>query len=204
MSDSRLERVLRRDHAVVLAALAMLIALAWAWIVWSGAAMEGAGHAPASADAAARGGMAGMAGKGLGPAFTPWSAADFLAMLLMWSVMMVGMMTPSAAPMILLYARVARKAASGGTPFAPAGWFASGYLLAWSGYALAATLLQYLLERAMLLAPMTATAGPMLAGLLLIAAGLYQWTPLKHACLVQCRSPFLFIQQHGGFRGDRG
>jgi predicted metal-binding membrane protein len=191
MDQSRLERLLRRDRAVLLAAIAAIAALAWAHIIWSAMAAPG-------------GAMDQMAGHDMGFGLAPWSAADFLAMLAMWSVMMVGMMTPSAAPMILIYARVGRKAAQGGTPFAPAGWFASGYLLAWAGYALAATILQWLLEQAMLLAPMTASAGPLLGGLLLVAAGLYQWTPLKHACLAQCQSPFQFIQRHGGFRGDRG
>jgi predicted metal-binding membrane protein len=191
MTDSRLERVLRRDRAVLLTALAGLAIVAWAYIVWmwATAPMDGMNR---------DGGMQSVA-----PGLAPWSVADFLAMLAMWAVMMIGMMTPSAAPMILIYARVGRKAEGGGTPFAPAGWFASGYLLAWAGFALAATLLQWLLEKALLVSPATASAGPRLGGLLLIAAGLYQWTPLKDACLAQCQSPFQFIQRHGGFRGDR-
>ena len=136
--------------------------------------------------------------------FGPWSAVQFLTMLLMWSVMMIGMMTPSVAPMILIYARVARQASARGTPFAPSGWFALGYFLAWTGFALLATLLQWALEGALLLSPMTASAGPVLGGALLIVAGLYQWTPLKNACLSQCQSPLAFIQRHGGFRGRSG
>jgi predicted metal-binding membrane protein len=139
----------------------------------------------------------------MAPAIVPWSGGDFAAMLLMWAVMMVGMMIPSAAPMILIYARVGRRAESSGKPFAAAGWFASGYLLAWTGFALMATLLQWLLEQAMLISPGTASAGPLLGGLLLIGAGLYQWTPLKDNCLASCQSPLQFIQRHGGFRGDR-
>ena len=125
-------------------------------------------------------------------------------MLLMWSVMMVGMMTPSVAPMILVYARVARQASSRGMALAPSGWFALGYFLAWSGFALVATLLQWGLERALLLSPASANVEPRLGGALLIAAGLYQWSPLKNACLSQCQSPFAFIQKHGGFRGKSG
>ena len=190
MTDSRLERVLKRDRFVLLAALAALAAIAWAYLAWMGAMPPEP--------------MAGHDGRSeMAPGFARWSAGDFLAMLLMWAVMMVGMMTPSAAPMILIYARVGRKAESGGTPFAPAGWFASGYLLAWTGFAIGATLLQWLLEQAMLVSPATASAGPLPGGLLLIAAGLYQWTPLKYACLAQCQSPLQFIQRHGGFRGDR-
>ncbi len=123
-------------------------------------------------------------------------------MLLMWSVMKVGMMLPSVAPMILIYARVARHASSRQSPFAPVGWFALGYGLAWTGFAIFATLLQWGLESAVLLTPLMVTASPLLGGALLVAAGLYQWSPLKTACLSQCQSPLLFIQRHGGFRGD--
>lgn len=132
-----------------------------------------------------------------------WSTIDFLLMLLMWSVMMVGMMTPSVTPMILIYARVARQASGRGTPFASAGWFASGYFLTWVGFALLATLLQLALERALLVSPMMGTATSRLGAALLIAAAIYQWTPLKNACLSQCQAPLLFIQRHGGFRGER-
>jgi predicted metal-binding membrane protein len=116
---------------------------------------------------------------------------------------MVGMMTPPVAPMILIYARVARQAASRGTPFAPAGWFALGYFLAWTAFAAAATALQWCLERLLLVAPMAGQAAPSLGGALLVAAGLYQWTPLKNACLAGCQAPLQFIQQHGGFRAAR-
>ena len=195
MNNTRLERVLRRDRAILLTALAALAALAWIYVIWLGvdmAAMDPAmGHGPS-------GGAHRFA-----PTLADWSAGDFAAMMLMWSAMMVGMMTPSAAPMILIYARVGRQAAGAGTPFAAAGWFASGYLISWAGFAALATLLQWLLEQAMLLTPMMASAGPRFGGLLLIAAGIYQWTPLKDVCLTQCRSPLQFIQRHGGFRSDR-
>ena len=135
--------------------------------------------------------------------FSPWSPVQFLTMFLMWSVMMIGMMTPSAAPMILIYARVARHASARGTPFAPSAFFYLGYLLAWTGFALLATLSQWALEWALLLSPMMASSSPLFGGLLLVVAGLYQWTPLKYACLSQCQSPLVFIQRHGGFRGER-
>lgn len=179
----------------MIAVLAAIALLAWAYIGWLAAA------APMSMpmDHGASGTMTGMSAD-----LRPWSAAEFLAMLLMWSVMMVGMMTPSVAPMILIYARVARQASTRGTPFAPSGWFAAGYFLAWSGFAVAATLLQWGLERGLLLSPVGANVEPRLGGALLIAAGLYQWSPLKNACLSQCQSPLAFIQRHGGFRGTRG
>jgi predicted metal-binding membrane protein len=208
MGQTRLEGALRRDRIIVLMALATLVALAWIYI-WLGAGMDVRGPAPAFPDHAGAGAMGAMAGGGPGyahslePGFAPWSTAEFFAMLLMWCVMMVGMMTPSAAPMILMYARVARHAEAGGKTFAATGWFASGYLLAWAGYAAIATSLQWLLVRAMLLTPMMASSSPRFGGLLLILAGLFQWTPLKDTCLAQCQSPLLFIQRHGGFRADR-
>jgi predicted metal-binding membrane protein len=174
----------RRDRISILAALAATTAIAWAYLVKLALDMEGMGA------------MARMQ-------IRPWSVGDFWLMFLMWAVMMVGMMTPSVAPMILIYARVGRQASDCGTPFAPAGWFALGYFLAWTGFALLATALQWGLERALLLSPAMASASPVFGGVLLIAAGVYQWTPLKNACLTQCQSPFAFIQRHGGYRGDR-
>jgi predicted metal-binding membrane protein len=194
MSDGRLESLLRRDRAIVLAALAAVAALAWAYLV--GSAGEG-GMDMGGPHRAAPGGDI------LAAALTPWSAGELLLMFVMWTVMMVGMMTPAVAPMLLIYVRVGRQAQARGTPFAAAAWFASGYLLAWIGFAAIATMLQWGLERAALLTPAMASASPALGGLLLIAAGLYQWTPLKDSCLGQCQSPLLFIQRHGGFRGDR-
>jgi predicted metal-binding membrane protein len=182
IAETTLETLLRRDRAVVLGALAALALLCWAYLVSLAAT-------PAMA------GMSAMAAH--------WSPADALATLAMWSVMMVGMMTPSVAPMILIYARVGRQAAGRGTPFASAGWFALGYFLAWTGFAVAATALQWGLERALLVSPMVAAATPLFGGFLLIAAGVYQWTPLKNACLSQCQSPLQFIQRNGGFRGER-
>jgi predicted metal-binding membrane protein len=120
----------------------------------------------------------------------------------MWAMMMAGMMLPSVAPAVLLYARVGRQAAAGNKPFAPTGWFVGGYLLAWAAFALAATAAQWALTQFLLLNPMMASASDTLGGLLLIAAGLYQWTPSKEKCLASCQSPLSFIQRHGGFRRD--
>ena len=123
-------------------------------------------------------------------------------MFAMWVVMMVGMMAPSAAPMILMYARVGRQGKAAGKPFAATGWFAAGYFLAWIGFSLAATLVQWVFERAALLDSRMASASNVLGGIVLIAAGVYQWTPLKDVCLVQCQTPFQFLVRYGGFRGD--
>lgn len=129
-----------------------------------------------------------------------WSAPDFLLMFTMWTVMMIGMMTPSAAPMILLYGRVARQPGLDSGTFASSIWFAGGYLLSWTVFSLAATTAQYALDRASLLTLGMFLVNTRLAGVVLIAAGIYQWTSLKDSCLRQCRSPLNFLQQYGGFR----
>src|SRR6516225_67202 len=97
---------------------------------------------------------------------------------------------------------IGRQAARQGTPLAASAYFAAGYLLSWIGFALVATSAQWALERAALLTPMMAGASDMFSGAVLVAAGFYQWTPLKDACLRQCQAPWLFIQRHGGFRSD--
>jgi predicted metal-binding membrane protein len=196
MSDSVLEAVLRRDRVIIIAALTVLTLLAWADLAWL-------------ADDMSMGGMdmTGFrmipAGQGLMmPANTPWQPVEFAYVFAMWTVMMIGMMTPSVAPMILIYARVGRQAVKSGYPFAASGWFASGYLIAWTGFSLAATSAQWALERAALLTPMMESASNVLGGIVLIAAGIYQWTPVKDACLSYCQAPLTFIMRHGGFRGD--
>jgi predicted metal-binding membrane protein len=123
-----------------------------------------------------------------------WSASYAAVIFLMWIIMMMAMMLPSAAPAILLAAALMRQRGTDRI-FGPTGLFVLGYLAIWFGFSLVATVLQWGLERADLLTDM-AVDGATLAGLLLIAAGLYQWTPLKRACLVQCRSPFQLLTQY--------
>ncbi len=107
--------------------------------------------------------------------------------------MMVGMMLPRAAPMILLFATINRKRRAGSTQHGPAAVFALGYLLVWIGFSLLATILQNGLQQAALLSRMLASTSAPLGGTLFIAAGLYQWTPLKRVCLDKYRSPLEFI-----------
>jgi predicted metal-binding membrane protein len=196
MSDSTLESVLRRDRLIVASALVVIAALSWAYVFWLAADMDMAGM-----------NMSGFrmvpAGVGMmAPAAAPWSAVEFALVFVMWAVMMVGMMAPSAAPMILLYARVGREGKIAGKPFAATGWFAVGYLLAWACFSLTATLVQWMLDREALLNARMASANVLLGAIVLIAAGVYQWTPLKNTCLVQCQSPFRFLMSHGGFRNN--
>ena len=122
-----------------------------------------------------------------------WSTDYFIAMLLMWIIMMVGMMVPSAIPMVLIHAAIARKAAREGKTLAPTGLFVAGYVLIWTLFSIGATTAQWGLDRASLLSSMMITNSPVLGGILLLAAGLYQLTPMKDACLRHCRSPVHFI-----------
>lgn len=121
-----------------------------------------------------------------------WTPSYALLMFFMWWIMMIAMMVPSAAPMVLFFAAVNRKQPGAGG-IVPTSVFLAGYLLAWAGFSLVATGLQWGLERAGLVSPMMMAAGPLLGGGLLIAAGLYQATPLKQACLRHCRGPLAFL-----------
>ena len=197
MAEASIQRALRHDRLIVLGAIAAISLLAWIYIMWLAAHMHGS--------------MPGMDMKGMEmpseamqPAVRPWGAAEFAVMFAMWAVMMTGMMLPSVMPMVLIYAAVARQALDNGKPFAAAGWFAGGYILAWTGFSLIATTAQWALERALLLTPAMTIAGGTFGGAVLAAAGFYQWTPLKQRCLSQCQTPLSFIQRHGGFRRDAG
>jgi predicted metal-binding membrane protein len=189
MASTPLERAIRHDRIVVLAAIAAVSAIAWAYLIWLATAMDMSEH---HMD------MPGM----MAPGFEAWSTADFVSMWVMWAVMMVGMMLPSVTPMVLIYAGVARHALTQGKPFAATGWFAAGYVLSWAIFSVLATAAQWGMEQAALLSPATMTANNTIGGIVLIIAGLYQWTPLKDTCLSQCQAPLVFIQRHGGFRRE--
>ncbi len=195
--NAAVERVLRRDRVIVLAGLAGVIAIAWLYLVLQAQAMN-AMPSPREAEPMAGMDMA-MPGMESGPnAASPvaWTPADGLLTFLMWSVMMVAMMTPSAAPMILLYARVVRKRGGAGLPYAPTTAFFAGYLAVWFAFSAGATILQWALAQSSLLSPMWVSLNPVLTAALLVAAGVYQFAPAKRACLNQCRSPVEFLSRH--------
>jgi predicted metal-binding membrane protein len=201
MSKTTFSAVIRRDRAIVIAALTIITVLAWAYTLWIASNM---------ADVTMSGTMSDMHGMNMGgasaaagPGFRSWSIADFGFVFVMWAVMMVGMMTPSVTPMVLLYTVVGRKAAGIGRPLAPTAWFLAGYLSVWVAFSLAATTAQWILTRLALLTPMMESAGGIFGGCLLIAAGLYQWSPLKNTCLKQCQEPLWFLMNRGGFRSER-
>jgi predicted metal-binding membrane protein len=183
---------LRRDRLLVVFFLLLAIVLSWSYL------LSGAGMMQAMGDM-------------LMPMSTgPWSPAHAALVLVMWAVMMAAMMLPSAAPMILLYATIARRRGEQGQPASASGAFGFGYLAVWGAFSLAATALQFGLEQAALLSPMMETTSRALAGAVLTVTGLYQWLPLKQACLRHCRSPLDFIVTHwrpgagGAFRMGLG
>ncbi len=167
----------RRDRIVIAAALAAITALSWLYMYWQ---MQP---------------MADMA-EIMPATFAPWGAADFALNFLFWWAMMPGMMLPSAAPMIMMFAAINRKKRGRAEPYVPTAVFTAGYLGAWGVFGAAATLADWGLERAALISPATGALGPLLAAVVLAAAGLYQLTPLKTACLAHCRSPLDFVLNH--------
>ena len=172
--------LLRHDRMAVLMGLVAVILLAWGWL------LLGAGIEMEQMD---------MGGGKIMLMAPEWSISYAALIFLMWAIMMVAMMLPSAAPAILLAAALMRQR-GGNHTFGPTGLFVLGYFVIWFGFSLVATALQWGLDRADLLSADMASGSAALAGLLLISAGLYQWTPLKQACLVQCRSPFEHLTKY--------
>ena len=177
-AGSLIEGALRRDRLLVIFCLLFVVVLSWAYL------LTGAGMMQAMGDMAM-------------PMSTgPWTAGHALIVLVMWAVMMAAMMLPSAAPMILLFATISRRRAERREPATAWGAFVFGYLAVWATFSAAAVALQFGLEKAALLSPMMETTSITVAGAVLIAAGLYQWTRLKQICLRYCRSPLEFITMH--------
>jgi len=176
-SLSMIESALRRDRFIVLLGLVMIAALAWAYTVHEAWEME-------SMDMHMSMEMPGM---------SIWGPAELFFLFLMWSVMMAAMMIPSVSQVVLLYARYVRTKGDGGRVVHLTGLFVLGYLASWTGFSILATLAQWGLHEAALISPMMVSTSPVLGGVILIAAGVFQWTPLKHACLSHCRSPVGFL-----------
>ena len=177
-----LTRLIRHRQTVVPGALAAVIAAAWGYL-WLGA---GVGMQ-----------MMEVGGGQMMAVPSPWSLPYAALNFIMWVVMMAAMMLPSADPTMLLVTALAwdRLGNSKLIPFT-AMLFASGYLLVWCGFSLLATLLQWGLSEAGLLSETMALGSAILASAVLMAAGVYQWTPLKDTCLRHCRSPTRFLVSH--------
>lgn len=199
MSGAALETLLRRDRLLVGVALAALVVAAWLYLLHLARAMSEV----AIPQMPGMPGMGAMPGMGMAtPALHAWSWLEVGALVVMWAVMMIAMMTPAAAPMILMFAGVHRRRAVDGRPVVPTGIFVLGYLVVWTLFSLVAALAQAGLHAAALLSPAMAAESPLLGGGLLIVAGVVQWTPLKRACLTACRSPLSFLMTR--WREGRG
>lgn len=165
------------DRTILLTLLGLLAALCWAYLLFRVGRLAPMGGSPAQALRA------------------PYHGIELALLFALWVVVIAAMMLPAAAPSVLLYARVRR--ARGGRWVYPATLaFMLGYLLVWGCCALAATLAAWLLHDAGVLDETMAIAYPGAGGLALVAAGVYQWTPVKHVCLDNCRTPLAFVLTH--------
>jgi predicted metal-binding membrane protein len=171
-----LEQTLRHDRLIVAIGIATVVAFSWGYLL-AGAGID-----------------TGMADMPMDP--EPWSPAQALLMFAMWWVMMIAMMVPSAAPTILLFAAIKRRQAAAENPVIASWLFLAGYLVIWAGFSVVAVSVQWGLEQSGLLSGMMASTSSMLAGIILLVAGLYQFTPIKRACLRYCQSPLLFLSSY--------
>ena len=194
--DKVIEATVKRDRIVVLGALAFVIALSWAYL------LAGAGM-----DMTALESMRPTSGRGMAKMMPAvWDIGYAGVMFVMWWVMMIAMMLPSATPMVLLFAAINRKQKEKGNPHVATALFASAYLIVWAGFSIFAVALQWGLEALTLLSPMMVSASVFLGAGVLLAAGIYQLTPIKQACLKHCRSPLHFMMtrwrsgEDGAFR----
>jgi len=197
---SSLERLLKRDRQIVVTALVLVAGMAWVYT------MAGVGTGMSALE------MTSM----------PWSAMSettmsmpmtgsmpvsstgyILVMIAMWWIMMVAMMLPSATPTILLAAALNRRSNSDRPPYGTAVFFTAGYLLAWFLFSVVAVVGQLMLESNGLMTAMMQSSSAYLSAGLLIAAGIWQFSPIKQACLRHCRSPVEYLTRHRR-PGNRG
>jgi len=167
----------RRENILIVACAMVVIALASAYLVRLRGAM--------STDMAME-------------MHTPWSSLDVLLAAVMWSVMMIGMMAASAAPVVMLFAGAQRAPQRVGTRGASITLtsFVLGYFVVWVGFSVCAALAQWGLHESFVLSAAMATSNPRVGGAILLIAGVYQLTPLKTACLAHCQSPLGFLMAH--------
>lgn len=172
------ERSTQTDKISILSVLGVLTVCAWAYLV----------HMALKPDA---NGMAHCAA--VMPGGMKWGPEDIITSFIMWSVMMVAMMFPAAAPMFLAFSVINRDKNETGGTLAATGWFVLGYLIVWLAFSVLATVTQWVLHSAALLWEAMAITGPIAGGALLAVAGVFQWTPFRNACMTKCRSPMAFI-----------
>ena len=172
-----MESLLQRERWIVRGCLSAVVVLCWLYLLHLKTAMV----------------MSGMDMPGMVMLDTqPWSGVTLLLLFVMWTVMMVAMMVPSASPMVLTFLTVNRTR-SANNRLVPVGIFLLGYVVVWTAYSALATLMEWGLHQAALLSTTMQATSPILNGILLVTAGIFQLTPLKQACLKGCRSPLTFL-----------
>jgi predicted metal-binding membrane protein len=180
MSDDLvLTKLRRRDRAIVIAGAAAISLLGWSYLVYQGWAMQ---HMD----------LVSMAM----PSTGAWGLVDLLMIMAMWTIMMIAMMVPSVTPMLLTFATINRSRHAQGRVFVSVWVFLAGYVASWTGFSFVATLAQWGLHNLALISPMMVGTSPVLGSLVLISAGIYQWTPFKYACLRHCRAPLQFLASY--------
>lgn len=178
------EASVQRERWIVAGSLAVLVLLCWLYLAVMADAMSAMTGAGGSTE------LMWLMPMGA------WGAGGFLLACAMWIVMMIGMMVPSAAPMILLYALIGRREHERGRVLPPTAVFLAGYLAVWSAFSVVAAALQFGLTEARLMSDLMESRSATFGAAVLILAGLYQLTPWKSACLAHCRSPIAFLTQH--------
>jgi predicted metal-binding membrane protein len=170
------------ERPVVIAVVSVLVALCWAYLLFRashlGAADPGPGAAPLGRDP---------------PPPPPYRPAELALLFCMWVAMMWAIMLPAATPSVVLFARVNRLYHAVRRPYLATALFMLGYLMAWALFCVPATLVQWALHDAGALDNAMAVTNATVAGLTLVAAGVYQWTPAKQESLHHCRAPLAFV-----------
>ena len=174
-----LELALQHHRGPLIVLLILFPVVCWAWIIVLARDMYGP-----------------MTGASVWMMTLRWDARHVLLLWLMWAVMMVGMMLPSASPMLLMYGVAARRQASDQAPGRQIYALACGYLAVWVLFSVAATAAQFVLSAQLALSPMMTLTSPRIGAVLLLVAGVYQLTPLKRVCLQRCQSPLAFLMHH--------
>lgn len=184
------------DRLIIVASLVALTIGAWAWL-WLNAPVHGSGMPAEEAESMSMPMDMPMAMDAMATTAPPaWTPATLGLTFAMWWIMMLGMMIPSSLPAILLHARVQRHYLPAASALRLSALFTGGYLGAWAGFSAVATSLQWALTAGGVLSPVTMRVGAPVGAALFASAGLYQLSPLKHACLRHCRSPAEFLTTH--------
>jgi predicted metal-binding membrane protein len=180
-----IERILRRDRAILIFGLIAITLLAWGYVInLSFQMMNMPMDTSPSMD---------MSPTPLMPNVQAWRVEDFFFNLTMWAVMMVAMMTPSATPMILAFAGLNRRRNVNENASGKAITFLAGYMIIWFSFSAIATLIQRGFHSIGTLSPEVIRVTPLIGAIILILAGIYQFTPLKYVCLSNCRTPMSFL-----------